>query len=295
VRQNIMKTNSILFVGCGDLGCRAGSQLLAAGWQVTGLRRDPARLPAGFSGIGGDYTLPGALDFIAALAPDYVVTTFNPSERSEEGYWRGFAGGSKNLLKGLGGHKPNAIFTVSSTRVYAERDGGWVDEGSDLAQDDPRAVAMIAAEQALLTSPHLASAIRFGGIYGAPGGRLLQRIQRGELSPEQPARYSNRIHRDDCAGFLCHLLERAASGVEPAPVYNGVDDLPAVQFEVESWLALQMGVQLAPSSNLNFSTQTRPKSNSPGHKRCSNRLLRTSGYQLLYPDYRSGYGAVLGV
>lgn len=289
-----MKTKSILFVGCGDLGCRAGSQLLAAGWQVTGLRRDPTRLPAGFSGIAGDYAISGALDFIATLAPDYVVATFNPSERSEEGYRRGFTGGSQNLLAGLGGHKPKAILTVSSTRVYAERDGGWVDESGDLAQDDPRAVAMIVAEQALLTSPHLVSAIRFAGIYGAPAGRLLQRIRRGELSPEEPAHYSNRIHRDDCAGFLCHLLERAASGVEPAPVYNGVDDFPAAQFEVESWLAAQMGVQVAPSSDPNSSTRNTPKPNSPGHKRCSNRLLRASGYELLYPDYRSGYAAVLG-
>jgi nucleoside-diphosphate-sugar epimerase len=288
-----MKSNSILFVGCGDLGCRAGTQLLAAGWQVTGQRRNPSSLPAGFDSVAADYTKSAGLDFIAALAPDYIVATFNPSERSEEGYRRGFTGGAHNLLAGLGAHKPKAILTVSSTRVYAERDGGWVDESSELAQDDPRAVAMIAAEQALLASPHVASAIRFAGIYGAPTGRLLQRIQRGELSPEQPARYSNRIHRDDCAGFLCHLLERAVNGVEPAPVYNGVDDFPVTQFEVERWLAAQMGVRVAASSDLSSSTQNTPKSNSPGHKRCSNRLLHASGYQLRYPDYRSGYGAVL--
>jgi nucleoside-diphosphate-sugar epimerase len=285
-----MKTNSILFVGCGDLGCRTGSRLLAAAWQVTGQRRNADLLPAGFSGVAADYTTPGSLDFIAALAPDYVVATFNPSERSEQGYRRGFTGGTRNLLAGLGGHRPKAIITVSSTRVYAERDGGWVDEGSDLARDDPRATAMIAAEQLLLDSPHRASVVRFAGIYGALAGRLLQRIQRGDVAPEFPVRYSNRIHRDDCAGFLCHLLECAERGDELAPVYNGVDDLPAPQFEVESWLAAQLGVSIAAPG---VHTESPSNSNSPGHKRCSNRLLHASGYELIYPDYRSGYGAVL--
>ena len=288
-----MKANSILFVGCGDLGCRAGSRLLAAGWQVTGQRRNADLLPAGFSGVAADYTTPGGLDFIAGLAPDYVVATFNPSERSEEGYRRGFTGGTRNLLAGLDGHRPKAILTVSSTRVYAERDGGWVDEGSDLARDDPRATAMIAAEQLLLDSPHRASVVRFAGIYGAPAGRLLQRIARGDVSPEFPLRYSNRIHRDDCAGFLCHLLECAERGGDLAPVYNGVDDLPAAQFEVESWLAAQMGVSIATPPAHSSATKSTSGSNSPGHKRCSNRLLRASGYELIYPDYRSGYSAVL--
>ena len=83
--------------------------------------------------------------------------------------------------------------------------------------------------------------IRFAGIYGDPRGHLLERIRRGELSPRQPPRYSNRIHRDDCAGFLCHLLERARTGAALAPVYNGVDDLPAAQFEVDTWLAAGAG------------------------------------------------------
>ena len=98
-------------------------------------------------------------------------------------------------------------------------------------------MAMVAAEKALLTSPHKTSVIRFAGIYGYPGGRLLERVRSGELCPQQPPRFSNRIHRDDCAGFLCHLLVRLWSGAGLCPVYNGVDDLPSLQFEVEAWLA----------------------------------------------------------
>ncbi len=288
-----MKSNSILFVGCGDLGCRAGALLLAQGAEVTGMRRDTSALPQGFNRVAGDYTRAGDLAFIIELRPDYVVATFNPSGRSVDGYRRGFSQGAANLLDGLGAHRPRGVLTVSSTRVYAERDGGWVDETSPLSADDPRGLAMIEAERILLESPHRASAIRFAGIYGYPGGRLLERIRRGELRPAQPLRFGNRIHRDDCAGFICHLLDLMASGAELAPVYNGVDDAPAPQAEVDTWLAAAMGIGATAAGIRETVDPAVEKTMPSGHKRCSNRLLRESGYVLKYPDYRAGYGAVL--
>lgn len=288
-----MKGNSILFVGCGDLGCRAGERLLASGAEVTGLRRDISRLPESFNRVAGDYTRAADLAFIAELQPDFVVATFNPSDRSVDGYRQGFSQGAANLLAALGAHRPRGVLTVSSTRVYAERDGGWVDESSSLSRDDPRAQAMIAAEQTLLASHHAVSVLRFAGIYGYPGGRLLERIRRGELQPALPVRYSNRIHRDDCAGFICHLLGLMVSGSALSPIYNGVDDLPAPQAEVDAWLAATTGVAAAAAASRTIAQPAEQKLKPVGHKRCSNRLLRESGYVLKYPDYRAGYGAVL--
>ena len=282
-----MKSNSVLIVGCGDIGIRTGRLLLAAGWQVAGVRRNPQNLPAEFTAYGADYTVPGSLAFIRDLEPDYVLATFNPSARSLEGYQNGFVGGTENLLRGLAEHHPGHILSVSSTRVLAESAGGWVDENSALAgAEDPRAMAIIEAEKRLLASRQAVSVVRFAGIYGYAGGRLLSRIGRGELCAAQPPRYSNRIHRDDCAGFLCHLLQAAVAGESLAPVYIGVDDQPALQFEVECWLAARLGIAQPEYQQLSVSGATTGK-------RCSNRLLHDSGYQLQYPDYRSGYQAVL--
>jgi nucleoside-diphosphate-sugar epimerase len=280
-----MKVKSVLIVGCGDLGARAGALLHDRGWQVAGVRRSTDRLPAGFTGHRADYTEEGSLGFLAALEPDYLLTTFNPAEMTVEGYRSGFLVAMQNTLAGLGAHRPRGIIMVSSTRVFAEREGGWVDETSELVGDDPRALAIIEAERALLSSGHTACVVRFGGIYGAPDGRLLARIRRGELCAPEPVRYTNRIHRQDCGGFLAHLLLAMADGVAPEPVYIGVDDDPAPRFEVESWLARELGVAARPG----FRAPESPG----GHKRCSNRRLHASGYRLLYPDYRSGYRAVL--
>ena len=181
-----MKSASVLMVGCGDIGTRAGLLLGQRGWQIDAVRRSVDRLPPGFIGHAADYTVPGSLDFAGELRPDFVVTTFNPFDRSEAGYRRGFVRAMQNLLDGLGSHRPRHVIMSSSTRVFAEREGGWVDENSALTQDDPQAQAIIEAERLLLDSPHLATVVRFGGIYGVPGGRLLSRISRGELCPEQP-------------------------------------------------------------------------------------------------------------
>jgi len=287
-----MKTSSVLIVGCGDVGIRTGLLMLEQGWRVTGVRRNTAKLPAKFTGQAANYTQPGSLDFMAQLRPDFVLATFNPADRSIAGYKAGFQTAMSNLLAGLGPHQPHHILMASSTRVFAEAQGGWVDEGSALTMDDPWAVEIIAAEQRLLDSGHNASVVRFAGIYGVPGGRLLSRIRRGELCPPTPVSYTNRIHREDCAGFLAHLLQLAAAGKTLLPVYLGVDDLPAPRYEVESWLAREMGLQdqlvVLPAAG-----DDPTRHNTAGHKRCRNSALHGSGYQLIYPDYKTGYGALL--
>jgi nucleoside-diphosphate-sugar epimerase len=281
-----MKPGSILIVGCGDLGARVGRILTGFGWNLFGACRNPRRLPEYIQGIEADYTRASDLDFIESLAPDVVIATFKPAAFSAEGYQRGFPFATKNLLSGLGKHRPRLVLLVSSTRVYAECNGNPVDESSELAQDGYAALALIEAETLLRASGHSHCIVRFAGIYGDPQGRFLRSVGRGELRfPEAPVRYGNRIHRDDCAGFLAHLcaLEEAAR----EPLYLGVDDEPAPQHEVEQWLLRKLG--LTPSRVNNPASSTR----SSGHKRCDNRLLKQSGYRLRYPDYRQGYAAVI--
>ncbi len=284
-----MKTGTVLIVGCGDLGIRLGLQLGALGWRVAALRRNAARLPAQFEAHAGDYTRPQDLAFLRQLRPELLVTTFTPSERSPAGYHCGFVQGAANLRAALGEYRPRGLIAVSSTRVFAERDGGWVDESSPPARDDPRALAMLEAEEVLAGCADRHCAVRFAGIYGAPEGRLLQRVRSGRVSPARPLRYGNRIHREDCAGFLAHLLLQVDAW---SPLYIGADDLPAPLHEVEAWLAAELGITPIEEEPSASTTDTGFVS---GHKRCRNDLLRASGYRLRYPDYRSGYRAVLGL
>jgi nucleoside-diphosphate-sugar epimerase len=281
-----MKRQALLIVGCGDLGLRVGTTLRAEGWAVHGVRRNIDALPAGFTAHRADYSTPGGLQQLRGLRPDTVLATFNPVDRSLAGYRSGFVEGARNLLDALGDHRPARVLFSSSTRVFAESRGAWVEESSPLSRDDERALAIIEAEQLIRDSGHAASVVRFAGIYGHTGGHLLARIARGELSPAVPGRWSNRIHREDCAGFLCHLLRAAITGEALAPVYIGVDDRPTLQHEVERWLAGEMGVDVG-EETADF------RGGDAVGKRCRNLLLHASGYLLRFPDFRSGYRAVL--
>jgi nucleoside-diphosphate-sugar epimerase len=281
-----MKGVTVLFLGCGDLGIRAGRSLLGIGARVIGVRRSAGRLPVAFETVTADYTQPGSLAVLETLAPDYVVTAFKPSGRDEAGYRLGFLDAANNLVEGLGAHRPRRVLFVSSTRVFAEKAGGWVDEDSPLTTDDLPACRIIDAERALSAAGLAVTSVRCSGIYGDSHGRLLSRIATGQLCPAEPVSYSNRIHRDDAGDFLAHLVRRDDAGDALAPSYIASDDCPVPQHEVELWLAGEMGIDPA---SLRFDARRMVS----GHKRCRNARLHASGYTLSYPDYRVGYGSVL--
>lgn len=299
-----MKGVHLAIVGCGDLGQRVAARLAGESLRITGLRRDPSRLPPGVEGVAADYADPASLAVLETLAPDYLLLTLKPLGRDAAAYAAGFDRATAAVLDGLGKHRPRGILMVSSTRVYAENAGGWVDENSPLNTEDPAALAIIRAEHRLLDPEGRAPdrrtpdsrtpdgrtpdsrtsvcVVRSAGLYGSETPRLLPRVASGDFSPASPLRYANRIHRDDLAGLLVHLLRAREAGQAWPPVVNAVDDAPVSQQEVEGWLAQALGMP-APTGDA-------PESGVQAQgKRCRNRVLHACDYHLMYPDYRSGY------
>ena len=279
---------TILFVGSGDLAARTAAALRVPA-RCLGLCRHPRQLPSALEGLSGDYTRDDGFAALSSLRPDTVVLTLKPDGRDTDAYQRGFLLPTQRLLAALGEHRPCRVLFVSSTRVYAESDGGWVDESAPLAQGQSPAAMIAEAERVLLASAHPATILRCAGLYGAGDGMLPARIRRGELSPESPLRYGNRVHREDAAGFIAWLIEQECKGRQILDCYNVVDDDPAPQHEVDRWLASAMAVTAPKVPKASSARDLR------GHKRVSNHRLRASGYVLQYPDFRSGYAAALGL
>ncbi len=266
-------------LACGDIGTAVALKLAARGDQPLALRRNVAALPPGLASLAVDYTDPASLAQLADHAADITLLTPTPPARDVDGYREGYLRPVENLLAQWDGLPPQQLIYVSSTRVYGDAGGAWVDENSALAPADGQAEMLVAAEQRLLESHHRVSVVRFSGIYGRSPSRLLQRIARGDIVRAEPPHYSNRIHRDDCVDFLLHLMALDT----PERIYLASDDLPALSHDVESWLAQQLGV-----------TDPRETVAPPGaNRRCRNGLLGASGYRLRYPDYRAGYGSML--
>lgn len=272
----------VLLAGCGSIGLALGAVLLRAGFEVVGLRRSAVAAP--FPLLQADFTRP--LDPALFAQPiHYVVHTATPGQRSDAGYEQAYPGSVRHLLQALQGHPLKRFFFVSSTAVYAQNAGEWVDESSPTTPVNFNGIRMLEAEQVLQHSAVPATSVRFGGIYGQGRNFLIRRVQQGCTVQCDPPAYTNRIHQDDCVGLLAFLLQQDARGTPLEPVYLGVDDDPASEETVCGWLAGQLH---APAPVPQTATTAAAQ-----NKRCSNARIRALGYRLIHPDFRSGYRAVL--
>lgn len=272
----------ILIAGCGYVGSALARMLVSDGHDVFGLRRDPGDLPDGVVPVAVDLaagtdlaSIPGELDA--------CVTSIAADGRAPAAYEAAYERALRNLHVQLERESPALqrwVFT-SSTAVYGQDSGEWVDEDTDPAPSAFSGRSVLTGEGIIRGSGvPFPVILRLGGIYGPGRTRLLDQVRRGEaLCPPEPT-WTNRIHRDDAAGALRHLLLLPA----PEPVYVGVDTDPAERCEVLTWLADELGV---PHPRTGGTRSTR------GNKRASSARLVASGYQFVYPTYREGYRALI--
>lgn len=282
-----MSTQEILIVGCGDIGSRTARRLLDANHQVYGARRNPENLPEGVQPVQLDVadaeSWQGLTNNSTSLKPDYIIYSVAAGGFSEEFYKSAYAEGVKQMLRWLKKtrHKPKHILFVSSTSVYGQTEGETVDETTVPHPSGFAGSIMLQAEEALRKSGLNHSCVRFSGIYGPGRDMLIRQVCQGRIAPEVPVKYTNRIHSDDCAGVLAHLISMAEAGQTPAPVYLATDNGSAPLFEVMSWMADLL--QVTPTEIVESPTRRRTS------KICDNSLLLSTGYQFVYPTYREGY------
>lgn len=275
-----------LILGCGDIGTALGRQLIEAGHRVIGARRSPQSLEeVGIEPLIMDLNDPEGL---AALPDaDIVVYIVSADRFDEQAYQLAYRDGLQAVLAELGGrkHAPRRVFFVSSTSVYAQQDGQEVDENSETQPSGFSGQLMREAERLLTAHPLPSSVVRFSGIYGPGRDRLIRQVREGRIAAATPPMFSNRIHRDDCAGVLGHLIDLALNDKPLEELYLASDCEPAPLHEVMAWLAKRLKVE---SSEVIQSPLRRRSS-----KRCSNARLLESGYRFRYPTYREGYAQVL--
>ncbi len=281
-----MSSPSVLIVGCGDVGGRLARQLLVAGWSVSGLRRNISALPEGVTGIAADLEQGVCPATWPSVGPDYLVYCVAASQHDEAGYRSAYVDGLRNVLSWLAGQgqAPRRLLFVSSSSVYAQQNGEWIDEGAETAPKEYSGRVMLEAERVALDSGIPASVVRLTGIYGPGREWLLSQVRQGYRVTEEPPLYGNRIHAEDAAGLLAHLLQADQAGRTLDEVYIGVDDAPAPLAEVVAWLREYMGVT-------EWSEQQRVRRT--GSKRCSNARARAFGWTPAFPSYREGYAAIL--
>lgn len=279
----------VLIAGCGYVGTELGLRLAADGHEVFGLRREPGRLPAGIRPVAADLTDATTLQALPAGCTA-VVYTAAAAGFDDDAYRAAYVDGLRNLLDALAarGERVGRVLFTSSTGVYGQNAGEWVDEESATEPEHFSGRRLVEAEQLLFAGPFPGVALRLGGIYGPGRTRLVENVRRGSAVCHEDRRvFTNRIHRDDAAGALRHLLALP----RPERLYNGVDDEPVEQVVLLHWLAKRLGAPAPiPSATADPASVRQPRTN----KRVRNARLVASGFAFRYPSFREGYEALIG-
>jgi nucleoside-diphosphate-sugar epimerase len=270
-------TENVLIAGCGDVGNALATRLLDEGSRVWGVRRRVDALAPGIE--------PWRIDLrdVASLgrppAPfDYLFYTASADRRDEAAYRAIYVDALRNLLEALreAGCPLKRVFFTSSTAVYGQSEGEWVDEQSPTEPLGFNGRILLEAEALIEDAPEVGINVRLSGIYGPGRTRLVRKVWDGEATATES--WTNRIHVSDCAGALHHLMRVP----DPASVYLGSDDEPATTAEVVAWMSEVLGVTTPPEARavrLN--------------KRCRNTRLLETGYRFQYPSFREGYPEII--
>lgn len=261
----------VVIAGAGDVGGRLARRLAGAGAEVITLRRREAAAAPGIRALRADLASGDGLQALPRAGAALVFCAA-PDSREEPAYRALYLDGLRRLLDAS--DAPRVLLTTS-TAVYAEDAGEWVDEGTPARPPAFNGRVLLEAE-ALLAEHAGGVSLRLSGLYGPGREWLLRRARAGEPGAR---RWGNRIHVEDAAAALAHLLALDA----PAPVYLGSDDRPALECEVLAWLRAGEGLPAVPG----------PAEGPQTGRRVSNARLRASGWAPAFPDFRAGYGPLL--
>lgn len=278
-----------LVIGCGYLGTRVANAWLANGDDVLALTRSTANATAlrelGIQPIVGDVMDADSLKALPqADSLLYAVGYDRTSGRSQREI---YVEGLKNVISEVGSRIRQVIY-ISSTSVYGQSSGEWIDEHSESVPSQPGGQACLEAERRLwdLASSQSASpkvcVLRLAGIYGP--GRLLRRID--ALKSREPLRgnseaWLNLIHVDDAA----QAVRACETFGQLGETYLVCDDRPIRRREYFERLAALVG---APPPIFE-STSESNTSSAELNKRCSNRKMRDAlQVRLIYPDINTG-------
>jgi nucleoside-diphosphate-sugar epimerase len=266
----------VVIVGCGFLGEVAADLLSKSGWEVLGICARPQSLPP----LSSKSSEARALDITVPFAVepgwrhvDALVHCAGPDQATAESYRLVYVQGLRNAVAAFA---PRRVLFTSSTSVYAQTDGSWVDEASETRPHREPSRILLEAEAIALNAG--GSVARLSGLYGPGRSVLMRKFLSGKAILEgDGTRWINQIHRDDAARALVQLVEgRANPGI-----YNVTDSTPATQLEVYSWLADHFHRPL-PSYGPADLQRKRGWTN----KRVCNRRLRKTDWQPTYPAYR---------
>ncbi len=270
---------NILIIGCGDIGSLLAKKLSLLGHQVYGIRRSEHVLE-GVTMLQADVSRDFSLYLNSKVQSlDYVYIILSPDSSTLDSYQQTFVDSLTHIRQALSAYNIRHVFFVSSTSVYGQNQGQWVDENSETEPTAFNGQILVQAEQ-LCWQVWPCTVLRCGGIYGNGRLRLIQWLK--SRKPVHQGVWTNRVHVLDVVGILIFLFEKHQQNQSLNKIYLAVDDNPVLQETVLDWLAENLKQPY-------LEKIVCPESN----RRVSNQAIKKLGYYFRYPSYKKGYSELL--
>ncbi len=272
----------LLCFGFGFSARTLCARLNPADWKISATSRTAEGVDkikgAGFSGFLFD------ADFVTPSDVTHIVASAPPDDAGDP-VLRLCAGQLQAL------QHVQWVGYLSTTGVYGDKGGDWVDEDSTLAPNTTRGERRLLAERAWLQLDLPVHVFRLAGIYG-PGSNQLVSMKNGTAKRIIKAgQIFSRIHVEDIAG----VLEASIARPHPGRAYNVCDDEPCPPQDVVAYAAELLGLPLPQEIAFEKAALSpMAKSFYADSKRVLNTRIKTElGYELVYPNYRVGLTALL--
>jgi nucleoside-diphosphate-sugar epimerase len=290
---NKSSTKMLFCFGLGFTGSALVREVQVRGWMASGTCRDNIQKDAWIEAGVQSYCFNGKKTSEvmenAVREASHVLVTIPPQKDAGDvvlGHFKKILTDSSQL-QWLG--------YLSTTGVYGNRNGNWVDETSELKPGFDHQWRRFEAEEQWrdLCREHQIPVhiFRLAGIYG-PGRNLLQRVRQGTAKRiEQPGLVFNRIHVED----VVQVLSASMSHPQPGAIYNVSDDVPASPAEAVAFACELLGVEAPRVIALeDAELSTMGRGFYLTNKRVRNHKIKEElGVQLRHPDYKSGLRALL--
>ena len=278
-----------LIFGCGYLGKEIGRQLLRIGdnvWGSTRCRENGKKLSnMGINPIISDWNDPRTLRELDSFS--HVVIAVSRGRNAQKSYWETLVGGLNLLLPRLSGAE-NVVY-ISSTGVYHQKNGVWVDETSPTHPTRQSAKAHLAAENVIRRKRSSSSwnVLRLAGIYGFERVPNQQQLRKRIPIQADPNSYINLIHVEDAAQAVI-----AALGNSNQRTYVVSDDQPTQRRDYYSFITKHLGLAEPIFTTEGTSDSKLPRSE--GNKRVWNRRMKSELLpKLRYPTHVEGLPPLL--
>lgn len=273
----------ILLAGCGQLGRQLGQQLQDNGDEVVGIKRHatPTLFTLRLADLSDEKALPEE-------TPDYDVIVFSvtPSSREESAYQQVYQTILPHVVSFAQRHqRPPLFIFISSTGVYGQQNGEWVNEKSPTEPEHYSGKWVLFGEQYLQQHLDNYIIVRFSGIYGDNRRWLINQAISGKAIQKSPPIWTNRIHEADCVGSLAFLINAYRQGQALDNLYLISDDTPVSRYEVCAFICQLSGQPLPHVEHQKLTDKC--------NKRCDNSKIKSLGYDFIYPTFEHGYRAIL--